>query len=170
MSMTKERGKVWLGVAAVIENNAGEWLVVEKSYGGLKGCWSLPAGFVQQAETADMAAQREVKEETGIDCTIQGLIGFRTGVIREDISDNMAIFYGKATTESIQIQEDEIVAAHWIAPEKLAKDTKSSVMLTEISAYHVKQHQLGLWTDIDPGKVFGYTTYHLYFNNFEDNK
>ncbi|MCT6924993.1 NUDIX hydrolase [Metasolibacillus sp.] len=162
--MKKDRGKVWLGVAAVIENHAGEWLVVEKTYGGLKGRWSLPAGFVQQAETADMAAKREVKEETGIDCTIQGLIGFRTGVIREDISDNMAIFYGKALTEHIQIQEDEILAAFWIAPDKLAKDAKSSVMLAEMSAYHVQQHQLDLWTDIDPGKVFGYTTYHLFFN------
>ena len=91
--MKKDRGKVWLGVAAVVENEKGEWLVVKKTYSGLKGRWSLPAGFVQPAETVNAAAIREVKEETGIDCEVIGLIGFRTGVIREDISDNMAIFY-----------------------------------------------------------------------------
>lgn len=40
----------------------------------------------------DEAVIREIKEETGIDCRVSGLIGFRTGVIRDDISDNMAIF------------------------------------------------------------------------------
>lgn len=163
--MKKDRGKVWLGVAAVIENHAGEWLVVEKTYGGLKGRWSLPAGFVQQAETADMAAQREVKEETGIDCTIQGLIGFRTGVIREDISDNMAIFYGKALTEHIQIQEDEIIAAYWIAPEQLAQDEKSSMMLKEMTLRHVVQYQLDCISGTNPGDVFGYTAYQLFFKD-----
>ncbi len=52
----------------------------------------MPAGFVQAGETADQAVVREVKEETGIDCEVTGLIGFRSGVIREEISDNMAIF------------------------------------------------------------------------------
>ena len=68
--MKKDRGKVWLGVAGVVINEDGKWLVVKKTYSGLKGIWSLPAGFVQVGETADEAAVREVLEETGIQCEV----------------------------------------------------------------------------------------------------
>ena len=66
--MAKDRGKVWLGAAAIVENTKGEWLLVKKTYGGLKGKWSLPAGFVQEAETVTTTAKREVLEETAIVC------------------------------------------------------------------------------------------------------
>ena len=66
--MKKDRGKVWLGVAGVAVNELGQWLVVKKAYSGLKGRWSLPAGFVNAGETVDEAVVRELKEETGIDC------------------------------------------------------------------------------------------------------
>ncbi len=60
--------------------------------------WSIPAGFVEGDETADQAAIREVKEETGIDCRVEGMIGFRTGVLKGEISDNMGIFLLDAYT------------------------------------------------------------------------
>ena len=88
-----KRGKVWLGVCGIVVNESGHWLVVEKAYSGLKGKWSLPAGFVQQGETIDEALIREVKEETNINIDVHGLIAFRSGVINEDVSDNMASIF-----------------------------------------------------------------------------
>lgn len=163
--MKKDRGKVWLGVASLVENANGEWLVVKKTYSGLKGRWSLPAGFVQEAETVDVAAVREVKEETGIDCEVQGIIGFRTGVIREDISDNMAIFYCKPVRENdlLVIQEREILEAKWIHPSLLALDENSSVMLVEMAENQVQHHMLDKIEGVDPGEIFGYTAYNLFF-------
>ena len=78
--------------AGLVVNSEGQWLVVRKTTVVLKGIWSIPAGFVEGDETADQAAIREVKEETGIDCQFEGMIGFRTGVLNGEISDNMAIF------------------------------------------------------------------------------
>ena len=161
--MKKDRGKVWLGVASIVENENGEWLVVKKAYSGLKGRWSLPAGFVQEGETVTSAAVREVKEETGIDCVVHGMTGFRTGVIRGEISDNMAIFYCKPTTTQITVQEHEILEAMWVHPSVLAKDEKSSVMLAEMAQYEVQRHLLEPIYDIDPGEIFGYTEYGLFF-------
>ncbi len=166
--MAQDRGKVWLGVATIVENDIGQWLVVQKAYSGLKGRWSLPAGFVQQGETVDMAAIREVKEETGIDCSLVGLVGFRTGVIREDISDNMAIFYCKAKEQPLTIQQGEIVDARWMSPEELKEDEKSSVMLVEMATRHIERFPLKLIAGVDPGDIFGYTKYHLFFNSEED--
>ncbi|GLC89729.1 NUDIX hydrolase [Lysinibacillus piscis] len=162
--MKKDRGKVWLGVAGVVVNELGQWLVVKKTYGGLQGRWSLPAGFVDAGETVDEAAVREVKEETGIDCFVSGLIGFRTGVIREEISDNMAIFYCRMKDErqAIVIQEHEIVEACWINPQELAQDDTASVMLKEMASISFEQHQLLPIDGINPGDIFGYTAYRLF--------
>lgn len=163
--MATNRGKVWLGVAAIIENTNGEWLLVKKTYGGLKGAWSLPAGFVQQAETVTTAVIREVKEETGIACEVKGLIGFRSGVIMNDISDNMAIFYCQPIEENpvIHIQEREIAEACWLTPSLILKNEHTSIMLKEMAQEHVKQYIHPIIEGVNPGDVFGYSEYHLFF-------
>lgn len=163
--MRKERGKVWLGVAGVVVNELGQWLVVKKAYSGLKGHWSLPAGFVNEGETVDEAVLRELKEETGIDCFVLGLIGFRSGVIRDEISDNMAIFYCRMRDEEqpLSIQEDELLEARWLFPQELAHDEMTSVMLKEMVSNQFEKHQLEIINGINPGDVFGYSSYKLFF-------
>ena len=162
--MKKDRGKVWLGVCAIVENNKGEWLVVKKSYSGLKGRWSFPAGFVQEAETINEAVVREVKEETGIDCFVKGLAGFRSGVIRQEISDNMAILYCDKVQQNqpIIIQEQEILEAHWISPEQLAVDEYSSNLLKEFAQANGTNHLLDAVDTIVPEEIFGYTKYNIF--------
>ena len=165
--MGRDRGKVWLGAAGVVINANGQWLVVKKRYSGLKGVWSLPAGFVKEGETADEAVVREVKEETGIECEVTGLIGLRTGVIRGVISDNMAIFYCKPidSDQKITIQESELFEAKWISIEEIVHGGEASVMLREMASNELVKHQLFRKDDINPGEVFEYSTYRLFFNN-----
>ncbi|MBM7609230.1 ADP-ribose pyrophosphatase YjhB (NUDIX family) [Lysinibacillus composti] len=165
--MGRDRGKVWLGAAGVVINANGQWLVVKKRYSGLKGVWSLPAGFVKEGETADEAVVREVKEETGIECEVTGLIGLRTGVIREVISDNMAIFYCKPIDpdQKITIQESELFEAKWLSIEEIVHGGEASVMLREMASNELVKHQLFRKDDINPGEVFEYSTYRLFFNN-----
>jgi len=38
--------------------------------------WTLPKGHIEKGESWDLAAQREVKEETGYDTVITGFAGF----------------------------------------------------------------------------------------------
>ncbi|KGR75052.1 NUDIX domain-containing protein [Ureibacillus sinduriensis] len=164
--MKKDRGKVWLGVAGIVINEEGKWLVVKKKYSGLKGMWSLPAGFVQYGETADEAVVREVGEETGIQCEVTGLIGFRTGVIRGEISDNMAIFCCRPTSErqNILIQEMELSDARWLTVEEIAASGEASVMLEEMACHELVQHQLYKKDGINPGDIFEYSAYRLFYN------
>lgn len=164
--MKNERGKVWLGAGAIVVNTEGKWLVVKKKYSGLKGVWSMPAGFVQVGETADEAAVREVKEETGIDCIVTGLVGFRTGVIRKEVSDNMAIFCCRPLDDGqpLRIQEEELYDAKWLTLDELLMSGEASIMLEEIASEQLINHQLLRNDSINPGDWFQYSTYRVFFN------
>ncbi|KAB2334725.1 NUDIX hydrolase [Cytobacillus depressus] len=160
--MSEKRGKVWLAVSGLVISPDNKWLVVKKKYGGLKGSWSLPAGFVDSGETADEAVIREVEEETGIKCTVKGLIGLRTGVIKEEISDNMIIFLLEALPrQTIQVQEGELYDVQFIDPTVLAKDENASILLKYL-AERSDTSEKPLLDGINPGDQFGYTAYRLF--------
>lgn len=161
MSKSK-RGNVWLGVSGLVVNHNGDWLVVMKRYGGLKGMWSLPAGFVEGNETADEAVIREVKEETGIDSVNKGLIGLRTGVIKEEISDNMLLFLLEPLGEEIvKAQENELFEAKFMNPEILVKEENCSVLLKYLLDLQL-QNTKTVIDGINPGDQFGYSSYKLF--------
>jgi 8-oxo-dGTP pyrophosphatase MutT (NUDIX family) len=163
MSNTAKRGKVWLAVGGLVKSSEGHWLVVKKRYGGLKGKWSLPAGFVDEGETADEAVVREVKEETGIDCVVKGLIGLRTGVISEEISDNMLVFLLESLDEGkIQHQENELYEARFIAPEDLLQEKEASIMLHYLINQNLTITKPG-YDGLNPGDQFKYSAYKLFF-------
>lgn len=156
-----KRGNVWLAVSGIVANNEGEWLVVKKKYGGLKGKWSFPAGFVNEGETIDEAVLREIKEETGISASIDGVVGIRSGVIREVISDNMVIFSLLAESNEIQVQEEELEEAAFIHPKKLVEDKDSSLLITKLAADVIKT-KLNKYDQFNPGDQFGYSTYTMF--------
>ncbi|PAQ13745.1 NUDIX hydrolase [Bacillaceae bacterium SAOS 7] len=159
-----KRGNVWLGAASLVIDSSGRWLVVMKNYSGLKGQWSLPAGFVDQGETADEAAVREVKEEAGIDGEVCGVVGIRSGVIKEEISDNLIIFLLKLKAEGqpLIIEEKELMEAAWLSLEELKADAHTSTLLRTL-VDHVDGASLFCQNGVDPGKQFGYTSYKLFF-------
>lgn len=157
-----KRENVWLGVAGVVVSDDGSWLVVKKRYGGLKGSWSLPAGFVNEGETADEAVIREVYEETGVECTVKGLLGVRTGVIRESISDNMLVFLlSPLPGQRVVAQESELYEAKFLATEDLKNDADSSVLL-QFLLNDSKLKAIAGVEGLYPGKQFHYTAYKLF--------
>lgn len=162
--MSKEkRGKVWLAVGGLVKSSEGHWLVVKKRYGGLKGKWSLPAGFVDEGETADEAVVREVKEETGIDCVVKGLIGLRTGVISEEISDNLLVFLLEPLDEGIiQHQENELYEARFMPPEEILQEKDASIMLHYLLNQNFSFSKPG-FDGLNPGDQFKYSAYKLFF-------
>lgn len=162
MGAIDKRGDVWLGVAGLVISTDEKWLVVKKSYSGLKGKWSLPAGFVNRDETADEAVVREVEEETGVKCEVTGMIGLRTGVIKNEISDNMILFLLKPEKDAIiKIQEKEILEAKFVCPTELVRDEQSALILQYLRHLSTSVAK-PLYDDLNPGEQFGYTSYKLF--------
>jgi ADP-ribose pyrophosphatase YjhB (NUDIX family) len=154
----KDRGNVWLAAAGLMIDNDGKWLVVKKKYGGLKGKWSIPAGFVDSGETIDEAAVREVYEETGIIGEVLTILGIRSGVIKETISDNMVVFLLKKKEGILTPSTDEIECAAFLTPEELRADPDTSLMIHYFMGKKIKF----LEDKINPGDIFGYTSYKIF--------
>lgn len=55
--------------------------------------WALPGGFVDWGETCENAAVRELKEETGLDGTLTGLLGVYSDPARDPRGHTMSIVY-----------------------------------------------------------------------------
>ena len=93
-----------------------------------------------------------------------GMVGFRSGVIRDEISDNMAIFLLQPIdeSESITVQAAELYEAAWMTPASLAEEGQASVMLYEMVNY-VLEEGFEAIEDVDPGDIFGYSAYKLFF-------
>ncbi|SRR6266568_5834644 len=62
-------------VNVVVTNDLAEILLIRRSD---NENWALPGGGVDLGESLTQAAVREVKEETGIDCEVTGLVGIYT--------------------------------------------------------------------------------------------
>lgn len=59
----------------IVTNESDDILLILRSD---NGNWALPGGGLDLGESLPQTAVREVKEETGIDCEITGLVGIYT--------------------------------------------------------------------------------------------
>jgi ADP-ribose pyrophosphatase YjhB (NUDIX family) len=66
----------------VVLRHEGRILLNRRAIDPGKGRWSFPSGYVDLGESTSTAAVREVKEETGYDVRLNGLIGVYSSASR----------------------------------------------------------------------------------------
>jgi len=64
----------FVGVGAVIVDDAARVLLVKRRFAPLAGEWSLPGGAVDVGETLEECVTREMREETGLDVEVGAVI------------------------------------------------------------------------------------------------
>jgi ADP-ribose pyrophosphatase YjhB (NUDIX family) len=65
-------------VAGLIFEMGGGIVLIQRAIEPGYGKWTFPGGFVERGEVAQAAAERETREETGVEVETKGIIGLYT--------------------------------------------------------------------------------------------
>ncbi|MGD9502373.1 MAG: NUDIX hydrolase [Methyloceanibacter sp.] len=95
---------------AVLSQN--KVLLVRRKRAPSAGLWSLPGGKLERGESAREAARRELKEETGIEADVEGVLD-RVAVAASDRTCRLTVFYGRLTGGVLKAGGDA-EAAEWV--------------------------------------------------------
>ncbi len=130
-------GKTHIGVGGgvIIFNSKKEILLMKrgKNAKNQAGWWSKPGGTVEYGEKVVMAMEREVKEETGLDINIWGLLPHVDDIMKKDCQHWVAFNYlaniKKGEVKNLEPHKcDEL---KWFAvnkiPVKTVQNTKEAV-------------------------------------------
>lgn len=83
-------------------------------------CWSFPKGHVEEGETEEETAIREIKEETNIDVEIDN--SFREVITyspKEGVIKDVVLFVAKPITEEVILDPKEVIDYKWINVKEL---------------------------------------------------
>ena len=77
---------------AVLSQN--KVLLVRRNRAPSAGLWSLPGGKIEGGESPREAARRELKEETGLEADVEGVLDW-VAVAASDQTYRLTVFYGR---------------------------------------------------------------------------
>ncbi|MCD6289771.1 MAG: NUDIX domain-containing protein [Anaerolineae bacterium] len=106
-----------LGAGAAVVRD-GRVLLVQEAAGPHAGTWSFPKGVIEPGETAVDAALRELREETGLQGRVTGVVGLRTRA-RPDFSSLFVVFRVEAKGDPVP-DHQEIGRARFFSAEEVA--------------------------------------------------
>ena len=95
-------------------------LLIERGDEPCKGMWAIPGGFMNMNETAEEAAVRELKEETGIELTKVEQIGAFSKVDRDPRGRVITVAFYAVIGKAVKaVGQDDARRAKWFPLTKL---------------------------------------------------
>ena len=104
-------------VGGVIERD-GKFLLVQEAKEKCRGKWNIPAGHLDSNETIFDGAKREIKEETGCNVELTGILQIGNKVLEDDVLVSV-IFSTKLLDDNITYDSNEILDVKWFTWEEL---------------------------------------------------
>ena len=129
---------VQIGSNTIVERE-GKILLVRLNYGPRDGRWALPGGLVEGDETAEEAAIRETKEETGFTVALDGLLA---SWMRPGFPILVVIYRAHVLSGTLAVAPDEASEACFFIPEELPP--------LEQLAWPSTAHGLDAWRAYEP--------------------
>ncbi|KAI4371179.1 hypothetical protein MLD38_019445 [Melastoma candidum] len=161
-----------VGIGAVVFNEKNEVLVVQENSGRFQGSgvWKFPTGVVDEGEDICTAAQREVKEETGINAEFIEVLAFRQS--HKSFFTKSDLFFVcllRPLSLEIQLQEVEIAAAKWMPFEEFKSQpfSQKNELLKNIIEIcsSKKQGMYSGFTTVPTSAAFSDEKSHMYLNS-----
>lgn len=102
----------------------GRLLLVQRAREPWTSHWDVPGGFCDGAEHPEAAAVRELREETGLDVRLTGLLGMWIDRYGDETTYATLNVYFHAVADDLTVSAaaapDEIAAVRWFTPAELA--------------------------------------------------
>jgi 8-oxo-dGTP diphosphatase len=98
--------------AAVLVEQEGRVLLIQRGNPPGQGLWSVPGGFVDADEDPARAAERECLEETGLSVRVTRLLDVVVDREFSNSADFVIYYLGEAISGQIQA-DDDAVAVEW---------------------------------------------------------
>lgn len=118
--------------AGVVCVKDGQVLLVRRGTPPMTGEWSLPGGRIEPGETAKDAALRELREETGVEARLAGLIDVVDAIVRNR--------EGSLVTRHYVLCD---YAAVWLSGEPVAGDDADEARFFDMAEIEA----LGMWDE-----------------------
>jgi ADP-ribose pyrophosphatase len=96
-------------------------LLVRRAHPPYAKCWAPPGGYVDNGESVDAAAIREVREETGIILQEEQLIPYSIASV-PSINQIYIIFRAHLDEPIKPVLCEEVLAAEWFSEDELPQD------------------------------------------------
>jgi len=114
-----------------LENEKKEWLLVELTY---KSGFGFPGGKSEKNESPIECANREVKEEIGLDINIKKLLCIHYYLVKEYESEAIQFYFdggilNEQQISKIALQESEIKQVHFLHEDLVENKLYSSMKL-----------------------------------------
>jgi len=112
-------------VGALVVNDKREVLLVHSNKWGDK--YTVPGGHIELGERAEDAIVREVKEETGLDCTTLDLLVVQQAIYPKDYHKHEHYIFmdyvckAKAANPEVKLDGRELQSFIWIRPDEALK-------------------------------------------------
>ena len=104
--------------AAVLVEDEGKILLVQRSYNPHLGKWTLPAGFVNAGEDPVEAARRECLEETSLNVRVIRLLDTYAGREHSGGADFIIVYQAEVINGEL-LAADDAAAAAWFSRDNL---------------------------------------------------
>lgn len=119
---TKAETKSVIGVGAIVIHPDGSILLGYRIKSGEEPTWCLPGGHVESGESFEMAAMREVAEETGIDVLSEMCVFAITQNLKERGTSVVGAVVTKLARDDVmpQVLEPQVFSSwRWFFPHEL---------------------------------------------------